>query len=259
MTTISQDSPDYVASFARGIAVIRAFGRQKSRLTLSEVAASTSLSRAAARRFLLTLCALGYARCDGKYFELTPRLLEIGYAYLASLDFWELIQPALEEVTRRLDESSSAAVLDGDEIVYVARSASRQRIISIGLSVGSRLPAHATSMGEALLASLAPDELDRYFQAARLEQLTVKTRVTRAEIEARLAEVRRQGYALADQELEEGLRAVSVPLRDRAGRTVAAINVSAHAARVPARTLIQEYLPVLKDAAAAIETLLRTR
>jgi len=259
MATIAENSPDYVASFARGIAVIRAFGRQRSRLTLSEVADSTGFSRAAARRFLLTLCALGYAKGDGKYFELTPRLLEIGYAYLASLDFWELMQPALEEVTRQLNESSSVSVLDGDEIVYVARSASRQRIISIGLTVGSRLPAHATSMGEALLASLAPDELERYFRTARLDRLTAKTRVTRAEIEARLADVRRQGYALADQELEEGLRAVSVPLHDRAGRTVAAINVSAHAARVPAKTLVQEYLPVLRQAADSIEHLLRSR
>ena len=259
MTTIADDSPDYVASFARGIAVIRAFGPQKSRLTLSEVAESTGFSRAAARRFLLTLCALGYARGDGKYFELTPRLLEIGYAYLSSLEFWDLVQPALEEVTRRLNESSSVAVLDGDEVVYVARSASRQRIISIGLSVGTRLPAHATSMGEALLASLTPAELDRYFQTARLERFTAKTRVTRPEIEARLMEVRHQGYAVADQELEEGLRALAVPLRDRAGRTVAAINVSAHAARVPAKTLIQDYLPVLRKAADAIEHLLRTR
>jgi len=127
--------PDYVASLARGVAVIKAFGRQRRRLTLSEVAESAGLSRAAAQRFLLTLCVLGYARGDGKQFELTPRLLEIGYAYLASLEFSELVQPALEEVTRRLNESSSAAVLDGDEIVYVARSVSRQRLIAVALGI----------------------------------------------------------------------------------------------------------------------------
>jgi IclR family pca regulon transcriptional regulator len=259
MSVIAPDSPDYVASFARGVAVIKAFGRQSRRLTLSEVAAQTELSRAAARRFLLTLCALGYARGDGKHFELTPRLLEIGYAYLASLEFWELIQPALEEITRQLNESSSAAVLDGDEVVYVARSASRQRLIAVALTVGTRLPAHATSMGQVLLASLPPDELERYFKAARPQRFTAKTRVSRREIEARLEEVRRQGYALADQELEEGLRSIAVPLRDRGGLTVAAINVSAHAARVPARTLVQDYLPVLKGAAETIERLLKTR
>jgi IclR family pca regulon transcriptional regulator len=259
MSTITPDSPDYVASLARGVAVIKAFGRQSRRLTLSEVAASSGLSRAAARRFLLTLCALGYARGDGKHFELTPRLLEIGYAYLASLEFWELIQPALEEIARQLNESSSAAVLDGDEVVYVARSASRQRLIAVALTVGTRLPAHATSMGQVLLARLPPDELERYFKAARPARFTAKTRVSRREIEARLEEVRRQGHALADQELEEGLRSIAVPLRDRAGRTVAAINVSAHAARVPAKTLTQEYLPVLKQGAAAIERLLGTR
>ena len=253
--TIAPDSPDYVASFARGVAVIKAFGRQSRRLTLSEVAGSTGLSRAAARRFLLTLSALGYARGDGRHFELTPRLLEIGYAYLASLEFWELLQPALEEVTRRLNESSSAAVLDGEEVVYVARSASRQRIIGVALSVGTRLPAHATSMGQVLLASLLPAELDRYFRA----RFTAKTRVSRREIETRLEEVRRQGYALADQELEEGLRSLAVPLHDRAGHTVAAINVSAHAARVPAKTLVQEYFPVLRQGADTIERLLRTR
>src|SRR6185295_4620622 len=166
------------------------------------------------RRFLLTLCALGYARGDGRHFELTPRLLEIGYAYLASLEFWELLQPALDEVTLRLNESSSAAVLDGEEVVYVARSASRQRIIGVALSVGTRLPAHATSMGQVLLASLLPAELDRYFRAARPARFTAKTRVSRREIEARLEEVRRQGYALSDQELEEGLRSLAVPLHD---------------------------------------------
>ena len=256
---IALDSPDYVASFARGVAVIKAFGRQHRRLTLSEVAANTGLPRAAARRFLLTLCALGYARGDGGHFELTPRLLEIGYAYLASLEFWELMQPALEEVTRRLDESSSAAVLDGDEVVYVARSASRQRLMAVALTVGTRLPAHATSMGQVLLASLPPDELERYFRTARPARFTAKTRVIRREIEARLEEVRRQGYALADQELEEGLRSIAVPLRDRAGRTVAAVNVSAHAARVPAKVLVQDYLPTLKQSADMIERLLKTR
>ncbi len=259
MSVIAPDSPDYVASFARGVAVIKAFGRQNRRLTLSEVAGSTGLSRAAARRFLLTLCALGYARGDGRHFELTPRLLEIGYAYLASLEFWELLQPALEEVTRRLNESSSAAVLDGDEVVYVARSASRQRLIAVALTVGTRLPAHATSMGQVLLASLPPAELERFFQMARPARFTAKTKVGRREIEARLEEVRRQGYALADQELEEGLRSLAVPLRGRDGRTVAAINVSAHAARIPAKMLVQEYFPVLKRSAETIERLLKTR
>jgi IclR family pca regulon transcriptional regulator len=257
--TIPNDSPDYVTSFARGLSVIRAFGPDSRRLTLTEVAERTGLSRAAARRFLLTLGALGYARADGRWFELTPRLLEIGYAYLASLDFWQAIQPYLEEVTRVLNESSSAAVLDGDEIVYVARSASRHRVMSVSLSVGARLPAHATSMGQVLLASLPAAGLERYLSTARIERFTAKTRVARAEIEARLRDIRAEGYALADQELEEGLRSIAVPLADRAGRTVAAINVSAHASRVPAATLARDYLPVLRRAAETIETALRAR
>lgn len=254
-----KNARDYVTSFARGLAVICAFGPDSPRLTLTEVAERTGLSRAAARRFLLTLGALGYARSDGRWFELTPRVLEIGYAYLASLDFWRTAQPYLEEVTRTLDESSSAAVLDGDEIVYVARSASRHRVMSVGLSVGARLPAHATSMGQVLLASLPADALARYFDTARLERYTARTRVTRGEIERRLADVRGRGHALADQELEEGLRSIAVPLRDRAGRTVAAINVSAHAFRVPAERLVRDYLPVLERAARSIEAALRAR
>jgi IclR family pca regulon transcriptional regulator len=250
---IDADSPDFVTSFARGLAVIRAFGPGARRLTLTEVAERTDMTRAAARRFLLTLVALGYARSDGKYFELTPSVMEIGYAYLSSIDLWEALQPDLADVTEKLHESCSASVLDGTEIVYVARSASRHRVISIGLSVGSRLPAHATAMGQVLLAALGEDGLDAYLAEAVLARFTEKTVSDAAALRARLETVAHQGYAIADQELEYGLRSLAVPLRGRDGAALAAMNVSVHAGRVGAETLAASYLPVLRAAAAHCE------
>jgi IclR family pca regulon transcriptional regulator len=211
------------------------------------------MPRAASRRFLLTLCALGYARTDGKHFELTANVLELGYTYLASLHVWDAIGPYLAEVTETINESCSVAVLEGDQIVYVARSASRERILSIRLGVGARLPAHATSMGHALLADLEPPVLEQYLHAARLQALTKKTLTDRSALTARLRKVRVQGYALADQELEEGLRSLAVPIRDRAARAVAAMNVGVNAARVPASVVLEQYLPVLRKAALRCE------
>lgn len=256
---IDADSPEFVASFARGISVIRAFGPGATRLTLSDVAETTGLTRAAARRFLLTLVALGYARSDGKYFELTPAVLEIGYAYLASLDIWESVQPYLRGVTEQLHESCSAAVLEGDEVVYVARSAVNRRVLSINLAVGTRLPAHATAMGQVLLAGLEPAALTRYLKAATLAAYTEKTTTDPAALRARLDGIRAQGYALADQELESGLRSLAVPLHNRDGRVIAAINVSAPAAQVPAEVMIATYLPVLRDAASRCDQVSRLR
>ncbi len=247
-------SRDFVGSFARGLAVIQAFGAEARSMTLSEVAERAGLNRAAARRLLLTLCELGFARSDGKRFELTPRILDLGFAYLASLDVWEAARPFLDEVTARIDESCSAAVLDGESIVYVARSAAQHRIMSVSLHVGKRLPAHATSMGQVLLAGLEPQALEDYLAGATLERYTRRTIVDAGELRQRLAAVREHGYALVDQELEEGLRSIAVPIRTPAGVLLAALNVSSNVSRVSRTKMLREYLPVLQHAAEGIAT-----
>ena len=218
-------SEDFVQSFARGLAVIRAFDAVHPELSLSEVARRAEVPRAAARRFLRTLGALGYVHSDDKTFRLTPRVLELGFAYLSALTLPEIAQPHLERLSHELDESVSAAVLDGSDIVYVARVATR-RIMSVGITIGTRFPASATSMGRVLLAASDPGHAP---------------------------EVREAGWALVDQELEPGLRAIAAPVRDRTGEVVAAVNVSTSAARTSLEHLREVYLPALLRTTAAIE------
>ena len=218
-------SDQFVQSLARGLAVIRAFDAQHPEMTLSEVAARTSLTRATARRFLHTLVGLGYVRTDGRVFALAPLVLQLGYAYLSGQRLPELAQPILEELSHRHGESTSLAILDGTDIVYLTRIHTR-RIMTVGISPGTRFPAHATSMGRVLLAGLTPAELEDYFARAELAPLTPRTLTSREAIEAELARVREAGYAVVDQELEVGLRSVAVPVPGSDGRTVAAINVA---------------------------------
>jgi IclR family pca regulon transcriptional regulator len=218
-------SDDFVQSFARGLAVIRAFDAVHPELSLAEVARRAEVPRAAARRFLRTLEVLGYVHSDGKTFRLTPRVLELGFAYLSALTLPEIAQPHLERLSHELDESVSAAVLDGSEIVYVARVATR-RIMSVGITIGTRFPAAQTSMGRVLLAASDPGHAP---------------------------EVRSAGWALVDQELEPGLRAIAAPVRDRSGEVVAAVNVSTSAARTSLEHLREVYLPALLRTTAAIE------
>lgn len=218
-------SDQFVQSLARGLAVVRAFDAEHQEMTLSEVAARTSLTRATARRFLHTLVDLGYMRTDGRVFALTPLVLQLGYAYLSGQRLPELAQPILEELSHRHGESTSLAVLDGTEIVYLTRIHTR-RIISVGISPGTRFPAHATSMGRVLLAALVPSELDAYFANADLAPLTPRTLTSRKAIEAELARIRQAGYAVVDQELEVGLQSVAVPVGGAEGRPVAAINMA---------------------------------
>lgn len=252
--TRPERSGDFVASLARGLAVIQAFSADASRMTLTEVAERTDLTRAAARRFLLTLHALGFVTYDGKYFALTPRVLCLGYAYLSSLDFWEATRPYLEEVTHRLNESCSAAVLDGGDVVYVARSAARHRLMSVTLRVGTRLPAHATSMGQVLLGGLGDREWQAYCRQATLTRYTSRTLTHPDALLARVRAVREHGYALVDQELEEGLRSLAVPVYDGKGVLRAAINLSTHAARISKAAILRDYLPGLRTAAGKIGT-----
>lgn len=242
---------EFVQSLARGLSVITAFSSERPSMTLTEVAQVTGLTRAAARRFLLTLHRLGYVYMNDREFSLSPRTLELGYAYLSTTPFWELATPHMETLVDQLHESCSVSVLDGDEVVYVARVPTK-RIMTIALAVGSRLPAYATSMGRVLLAGLPADELDAYLKRVTLKPLTPRSVTNRDTLREILDEVREQGWALVDQELEQGVRSVAAPLRDGTGRVIGAINVSAHAARTTLDQLRREFLPALLDTADAI-------
>lgn len=242
---------EYVQSLERGLAVIQAFGPGRAEMTLSEVAAATGLTRAAARRFLYTLSELGHVTSDGKRFRLTAQVLSLGYAYLSSLPWWQRVQPQMEAVVRALGESCSVAVLDGFDIVYVARIPA-SRILTINPGVGARFPAFVTSLGRVLLAHQPPEWLDRYFAEAEFRPRTERTETDPAKLRMLLEQIRKNGHALMDQELEMGLRSLSVPLRDRTGRVIAAMNVSASAAQVSLDDLRDRYLPVLRAAADTI-------
>jgi IclR family transcriptional regulator, pca regulon regulatory protein len=249
---------DFVQSLDRGLAVIRAFGPDRERLSLSEVARATGLTRAATRRFLLTLVKLGYVRSDGREFSLRPRVLELGYAYLSGLAMPEIAAPHLEELVAKVRESSSISVLDGHHIVYVARVPTK-RIMTVAISVGTRFPAYATSMGRVLLAGMSQEELERYLAEADLEPITARTVTDPARLREIVAEVARQGYAIVDQELEEGLRAVAAPIRGAGGTVTAAINLSAHASRVSLAAMRTDLLPALLETAGRIESDLKSQ
>jgi len=255
---MSDPRPDYVQSLERGLAVLTTFSGETPALTLSDVARRTGLTRATARRLLLTLEELGYVGSDGRLFRLRPKVLGIGYAYLSSVPVAEIAVPYMEELGTALHESSSAAILDGDDIVYIARVPAK-RIMSIGLAVGSRLPAHATSMGRVLLAALCPADLESFLHTATLTRLTERTVTDPCRLREIIEETRRRGWSLVDQELEDGLRSIAAPLRDGSGRAVAALNVSAHAGRVTKERLVTEFVPRLVDAAARISTALGAR
>ncbi|OZE96196.1 IclR family transcriptional regulator [Rhodococcoides fascians] len=246
-------SPDYVQSLARGLAVIRAFDAEHPRRTLTDVAKTTDLTRATARRFLLTLVELGYVRSDGSMFWLTPRVLELGYSYLSSLSLPDVAGPHLEALAEQVRESSSVSILDGDDVVYVAR-VPVSRIMTVAITIGTRFPAFATSMGRVLLAGLPRDKLDAYLHRVQLRPITGRTITDIPSLRAELDSVRAQGYCLVDQELEEGLRSIAAPVRDHSGVVVAAANVSTQAARHSADAVREHLLPALLRAAAAIET-----
>ncbi|TXK35937.1 IclR family transcriptional regulator [Nonomuraea sp. C10] len=243
---------EHVQSLARGLAVIRAFSATAPRLTLSEVARATGLTRAAARRFLLTLADLGYVRNDGRLFSLTPRVLELGYAYLSSLSLPEVAAPHLERLAAEVHESASVAVLDGEDVVYVARVATA-RIMRVSISIGTRFPAYCTSMGRVLLAGLPPADLDAYLDQADLRRLTSRTITVPSALRDELDGIRERGWAMVDQEMEEGLRSIAAPIRDRSGAVVAAVNVSTHASRTTLQQARRTLLPPLLATAAKIE------
>jgi len=250
-------SDSHVQSFARGLEVLRSFGANAPTQTLSEAAERTGLTRAGARRILLTLQGLGYVAQEGRDFRLTPKVLELGFAYLASQPWWHVAQPLMEDLTQTLHESSSAAVLDGDEIVYVLRVPAH-KIMSINLGVGSRLPAHCSSMGRVLLAGLPEDERERRVMAMHLTAKTPKTVTDPDRLLSVLGDVRRKGFALVSEELELGLMSLAVPVTDRQGRVVAALNVSTQPQRRTATELREQCLPMLQAVAKRIgETMAR--
>ncbi|QRM27324.1 IclR family transcriptional regulator [Microvirga sp. VF16] len=246
---------DFVASLEKGLMVIEAFDAGRQRLTLSDVAKLTGITRAAARRYLLTLTKLNYADFDGRYFTLSPRILRLGYAYLASASLPARVQPFLERISEETGESSSAAILDGDHIVYIARSATR-RIMSIGLGVGSRLPAYCTSLGRAILAYQPEAVIEAYLQRVRLEARTPKTITDKSEFRAVLEATRNQGYALVNEELEFGLRSIAVPVVQKNGQVTIALNLSAQAGRVSADEMRERFLPSLSAASEALRYML---
>jgi IclR family transcriptional regulator, pca regulon regulatory protein len=246
---------DFVGSLAKGLRVLRAFDGQTRRATLTEIAARTGLDRAAARRFLLTLAELGYVARVERHFFLTARVLELSLPFLEGQSWIERAMPAMERVAEATGESCSASVLQDQEIVYVARIPTR-RILSVRLNVGSRLPAFHTSMGRIQLGFLPDEELWRRLQRIELRPFTPYTIVDRRALIERIRDDHAQGHALVDEELEAGLLAIAVPLLDRAGEVIAAINVSCQASRVSRMTIKERYLPHLKEAAAGIRSAL---
>ncbi|RZS84587.1 IclR family transcriptional regulator [Pigmentiphaga kullae] len=249
-------SDAYVQSFARGLAVIRAFNAERPAMTLTEVAEAAGLTRAGARRILLTLVQLGYVAAEGRQFRLTPRILELGFAYLTSMPFWDLAEPIMEQLTNEAHQSCSATVLDGTDIVYVLRIPTG-RIMSINLGIGSRLPAYCSAMGRVLLAGLADAEIDAALARSDLRAHTPLTVTDPAQLKAAILKVREQGWSLVDRELETGLVAIAAPIRDRSGRTVAALNLSGQAHLVTARQMQDELLPLLSRAAERINDLMK--
>lgn len=246
----TETGPDFVQSLARGIAVMRAFDAEHPILSLSEVAARARIPAASARRFLRTLESLGYVTSERKQFRLTPRVLDIGYGYLSSLTLPEVIQPHLETLTRELDESASASVLDGSDIVYVARVAAR-RIMSVSITIGTRFPAHATSMGRVLLAALPPADIQPLIASA--SAISRGTITDPALLTREINRVREQGWAMVDGELETGLRSIAAPVRAKNGQTVAAVNVSTSTSRVSEMELLERHLPLLIDTVQRVE------
>jgi IclR family pca regulon transcriptional regulator len=252
MVKLDGPSSEYVQSLDRGLSVIRAFDASRPELALSDVARETGLTRATARRFLLTLVRLGYVRQDGNRFSLRPRVLELGYSYLSALSLPELAQPHMETLVAHVNESSSIAVLDDTEIVYVVRVPT-SRIMSITIAVGTRLPAYPTSMGRVLLAALEPEALEERVTRMEIRSLTPSTVTDLERLRRQLDRVRAQGWAAVDQELEQGVRSVAVPIRDATGAVSAALNVSVHASRMTMATLRKQVLPQLLQTAGAIE------
>ena len=247
--------PSFMTSLARGLAVVQAFSDSRKPQTISQISQKTGIPRAAVRRCLFTLQQLGYVDAELNNFSLRPKVLTLGYSYLSSTPLTVSSQPCLNAISRELGESSSLAVLDDGEVLYVARSAA-SRVMSVALNTGSRLPAYCTSLGRVMLAQLAPEQLDAYLAKARLRPMTEHTVTSPRRLREILAQVRQDGYAINDEELELGLRSIAVPVRGASGQVQAALNVGAQAGRVSAERMRAEFLPVLQRGAQELAVLL---
>jgi len=248
-------SSEIVLSLVKGLSVIKAFNQHRPTMSLSEVANVTGFTRAAARRFLLTLVKEGYAKQNGKLFSLTAKVLELGFSYLSTLDIWHNAKPLMNDLVERLNESCSAAVLDSFDVVYVARVATTKRIMSVTLNIGSRLPAFATSMGRVLLADMPKETLNAFLDSCGIEKFTEFTLTDKNLLMAEIAQVKDQGYSLVEQELEIGLTSISVPIHNALGEVTAALNVSTHMSQTARKQIFEEILPQLQQCARKIEQL----
>jgi IclR family pca regulon transcriptional regulator len=251
-----EGNPDFVLSLARGLSVIEAFEGHTEGQTVADISRSTGLSRAAARRSLITLELLGYVESSGRTYRLKTRVLTLGFSYLSSNSLPAIVQPTLEHITELVHESSSLGVLDGDQVVYIGRSTAK-RVMSVGLSVGSRLPAYCTSLGRVLLAALPETELSAYLQATHVKALTPKTITDKQLLGDIIRSVRSDGFAITDEELELGLRSIAVPVKTHQNKVVAAMNIGVQAARVSAAEMIHRFLPILQENAGMLAPLLR--
>lgn len=248
---------DYVNSLARGLDVIRAFTRSQPSMTLSEISRATGMTRATVRRFVLTLVRDGYAETDGKYFSLKPKVLELGFAALSSLTFVDVAQPIMARLAYKLKESVFAAVLDDEDVVYVASATPPERFVNISVSVGSRAPAHAVSTGRVLIAALPESEQLEYVDKATLTKLTPNTVTSKVKLRSLIEETRVKGWSIVDQELEIGLRSISVPIRDKAGEVVAALNVACPSSRISPEDMRTRILLELQSASQQITSSLQ--
>lgn len=246
-----EGSADFVLSLARGLKVLEAFEGHMGGRSAADLSRQTGLSRAAVRRLLMTLEGLGYAESNGRSYRLTTRVLRLGFSYLSSTSLPNLAQPVLERITEQVRESSSLSVIDRGEVVYIARSTVK-RVLSVGLSVGSRLPAYCTSMGRVLLAALPEEEFAAYIRQLEPKALTPKTVTDKKRLKEIVRRVASDQYALTDEELEMGLRSLAVPVKARNGRVIAAMNVGVHATRVSAEEMLRRFLPVLQEGARTL-------
>jgi IclR family pca regulon transcriptional regulator len=244
-------SPDFIEALARGLDVIRVFQPRQPVMSLAAVAGASGLARPTVRRILLTLEQLGYVRAADGGFELTPRVLELGMAYVRSRNLWEVARPHMEGLVAQTHESSSIAQLDGSDIVYVARVAV-PKIIALAVTIGTRFPAMPTSLGKVLLAALPPGEAERVLAEPSRSGITARWQPEAADRAAELRMVRARGWSLTDEQLAAGIRSVAAPLRDGDGQVIAAMNVTVHAAETSVETLTGEYLPLLLTAAGAV-------
>lgn len=243
--------PDFIEALARGLEVITAFRPNRPVMTLAEVATAANLARPTARRILLTLEELGYVRTAERGYSLTPRVLELGVAYVRSMGLWEIARPHLERLVARTNESCSIAQLDGSDIVYVARVAV-PKIVSLAVQIGTRFPALPTSLGKVQLAALPPEELEAVLAQPTRSGLVARWQPSQAERDAELREVRARGWALTDEQLAAGIRSVAAPLRDGSGRVIAGVNVNCHAAETSVERLVEHHLPLLLQTAGDI-------